>query len=82
MPGGYRYALSEAASEYRLPAPEQMRLVFACRLLTNTPHRQGDYATTDETGRVLQNLLTEDWVLTYWVDHAASEVRIVEVAQV
>jgi hypothetical protein len=51
-------------------------------LLANLPHRDGDYTTIDHTGRILQNLLVDDWVLTYWADDAVKELRITEVVQV
>jgi hypothetical protein len=84
MPGAYTYVLSEAASEYafRLPNAEQTRLARICRALASAPHRMGDYPTSDEVGHVLQNLLMEDWVITYWADHAVREMRITEIVQV
>ncbi len=84
MPDGYTYVLSEAASEFafRLPPAEQKRLAYACRQLTRSPSREGDYATADTAGRRVQNLLLDDWVFTYWADHALKELRIVEVVQV
>jgi hypothetical protein len=51
-------------------------------LLANLPHRDGDYTTIDHTSRILQNLLVDDWVLTYWADDAVKELRITEVVQV
>ncbi|HXC02521.1 MAG TPA: hypothetical protein VNU49_07690 [Opitutaceae bacterium] len=65
-----------------MPRAEQQRLATACRLLASMPHSEGDYTTTDHTGRVLQNLLIDDWVLTYWADDAVKELRITEVVQV
>jgi hypothetical protein len=84
MSAGYSYVLSEVASAFafRLPRAEQQRLATACRLLASMPHSEGDYTTTDHTGRVLQNLLIDDWVLTYWADDAVKELRITEVVQV
>jgi hypothetical protein len=84
MSAGYSYVLSEIASAFafRLPPAEQQRLTRACRLLANLPHRDGDYTTIDHTGRILQNLLVDDWVLTYWADDAVKELRITEVVQV
>jgi hypothetical protein len=84
MAGGYSYVLSEAASDFafRLPRREQYRLADVCRRLAAQPHREGDYATTDHTGRLVQNLLLDDWVITFWADHAMKELRITEVVQV
>jgi len=76
--------LSEAASEYafRLPPAEQKRLARILRLLASDPNRSGDYLTTGEDGRIMQNLLVEDWVVTYWADHAVKELRVAEAVQV
>ena len=81
---GYTYALAEAASEYafRLSKREQQRVAKICRTLAGSPQRLGSYTTSDQTGRSLQNLLMDDWVITYWADHAVKEVRIVEVMRV
>ena len=81
---GYRYVIAQQAADFalRLPPSEQQRLASACRLLAAQPFRTGDYSTRDDAGRMLQNLLIDDWVLTYWSDHAVKEVRIVELAQV
>jgi hypothetical protein len=84
MPGGYAYVLSETASEFafRLTTSEQKRLCLACRQLARDPFKEGNYATTDVAGRHVQNLLLDDWVFTYWADHALKELRITEVVQV
>lgn len=84
MPAGYSYVLAEAADDFarRLPSAEQRRLAIALRLLASNPARSGDYTTKDGSGRVLQNLLIDDWVVTYWPDHAVKEVRITDVAHV
>jgi hypothetical protein len=81
---GYSYALSEQACEFafRLPRAEQRRLARSFRLLASLPLQTGDYTTTDDAGRVLQNILIDDWVVTYWADHAMKELRVTEVVQV
>ncbi len=84
MPVGYSYVLSEVATNFALglPRKEQHRFAMVCRILADSPHRNGDYVTTDHAGRILQNLLIDDWVITYWTDHATKELRIVELVQV
>ena len=84
MAAGYSYVLAEAAGEFafRLSRREQRRLAAACRQLAGHPFREGDYVTRDHLGRVLQNLLVDDWVITYWADHAVKELRITEIVQV
>lgn len=80
----YSYVLAETAGEFafRLPRREQQRLAKICRLLASLPSTEGDYVTKDHTGRALQNLLVDDWVVTYWADHAVKELRITEIVQV
>lgn len=84
MAAGYSYVLAEAASEFafRLPRAEQRRLASALRLLASQPHREGDYVTKDDAGRIMQNLLLDDWVITCWADHAVKELRITDIVQV
>ena len=84
MAVGYTYVLSEAASEvaFRLPRSEQNRLAAVCRSLAGSPFKFGDYTAKDDAGRVLQNLLIDDWVVTNWADHAVKELRITEVVQI
>jgi hypothetical protein len=57
-------------------------LVRVLRLLADSPHRSGDYVTNEQDGRALQNLLVDDWVITFWADHAVKELRVTEVVQV
>lgn len=78
------YVLAEVAGEFafRLPRREQQRLTIICRQLAGDPFGEGDYVTKDQTGRALQNRLLEDWVVTYWADHAVKELRITEIVQV
>lgn len=84
MPASYSYVLGEAAINFALTLPrkEQHRLALAFRALAAAPHRTGDYSTTDHTGRILHHRLIDDWVVTYWADHAGKELRIVDVAQI
>jgi hypothetical protein len=39
-------------------------------------------ATTDESGRPVQHILLGEFHLSYWPDHAARELRIVEIDEV
>jgi len=84
MGSGYPCVLAEPVCEaaFRLTPREQIRLARLCRRLANDPFCSGDYETRDRAGRTLQNLLLDDWVITFWTDHAAMEVRIIEAARV
>jgi len=46
------------------------------------PSQIGDYQTSDANGRVIENLLLEGYLFTYWIDHGSREVRITEILSV
>lgn len=46
--------------------------------LAKNPYQTGDFIDTDESGRPYDVKLMDDLVVTYWVDHLAKEVRIVD----
>ena len=46
------------------------------------PFQIGDYQTADAAGHEVDNLLLDDFLFTYWVDHAVKEVRITEITKV
>ena len=41
------------------------------------PFRKGDLQQRDTTGRVHEVALFDDWLVTYWPDHAVKEIRVV-----
>jgi hypothetical protein len=46
------------------------------------PFRTGDFQQRDASGRTNQVLLHGDWLLTFWSDHAACEIHVVNLEQV
>ena len=46
------------------------------------PFEVGDYRSEDAAGHTLENLLIDDFIFTYWVDHAVTGVQITEVIKV
>ncbi|MBI5766496.1 MAG: hypothetical protein HZA93_01785 [Verrucomicrobia bacterium] len=47
--------------------------------LTQRPFEPGDYREPGLAGREYEVRLRDDVIVTWWVDHAAREVRIVRV---
>ena len=45
------------------------------------PCQVSDYRSHDAAGREVEILLLGEYVLTYWIDHALKEVRIVEIVR-
>jgi len=61
-------------------ARDQERFCDFVESLADNPFRDGDATTLDEHGRVIQVKLLGRLVLFYWADHAAREVRVVDLA--
>lgn len=50
--------------------------------LSGDPNKTGDYSERDETGRNLEIKVIGSFAITYWADHAAAEVKVVDVRRV
>jgi hypothetical protein len=46
------------------------------------PFQVSDYREADAAGRMVGNLLCDDYLFSYWVDHASREVRITNIIKV
>jgi len=57
--------------------PTQRRLLRLLDDLKTNPFRRGDFQESDADGRLNEVLLVDDWLVTFWSDHAAREMRIV-----
>lgn len=83
MPEFRQYSLvfSEPAADFILALSSRRRRKVRDSLgrLSRDPFLRSDYAVTDDSGRVIEHLLIEDFVFAYWLDHAEREVRIVDI---
>ena len=61
---------------------EQRRLTVILDDVKAAPFRPGDLQERDAQGRVHEVLVVGDWLLTYWLDHAARELRVVRLEHV
>jgi len=83
MPETWHYGLvfSEPAADFILALPLRRRRKvreLAGRLAFD-PFVRSDYAVHDDSGRTIDHLLIDDFVFAYWLDHAAREIRIVDI---
>ncbi len=80
----YRHVLDYEVSEAILSISRLQReeLVVIFRLLANDPFLQGDSSFRDTLGRQIQKRRFGRWCVSYWTDHAVSEVRILGVQQI
>ena len=81
---GYESHLSSHATSFVISlSKRRQRIVLdLADQIADQPFETGDYQMLDATGRSIENLLIEEYLFTYWVDHASREVRITEIAQV
>ena len=77
----YRYVIDQVADETMalLPRREQRRLRDLFRRLAEHPFAESEQRVVDADGRVNDVITTGRFVVTYWVDHAVSQVRIAAV---
>lgn len=86
MPEFARYhpTFSELATEFvlSLPRRRQRKIMNRARELANDPFLVSDYRLTDAEGRMIDHLLVEGVVFSYWVDHPAKLVMVTEIEDV
>jgi hypothetical protein len=63
----------------RPSAPERHRLIAFLESLSAGPFQKGDYEETDEIGRPVQIKVIGHYALTFWDDHAVSEVKVARI---
>ena len=75
----YDFWLSSEASRSLLssPAPISRRMEQALAALAAHPFREPDFRERGPSGRTYDVTCYENIILTYWVDHATKEVRII-----
>lgn len=80
----YALVLDEVAVKAIVMAAraEQRRLATILDQVKTAPFRAGDYQQRDKTGRMNEVVLFDDWLVTFWSDHAVREIRIVNLEQV
>ncbi len=80
----YQSHLSSEATKFiiELPRRRQRLVLDLADQIARQPFQISDYRTADASGRAVENLLTEGYLFTYWIDHASREVRITEIVAV
>ena len=77
----YAYSLHEWAvlALVGFDNSERRELLDVCEALTRSPNQCGAEQVIDEAGRTNEVIYTAHFRVTYWTDHAAKEVRIMDV---
>jgi hypothetical protein len=77
----YAYAVDESVLQFFATCKgrerEELLRIFA--ELANNPFQPGDYLQKTSSFKELQVKRLGKWLVTYWPDHAVSELRILEV---
>jgi hypothetical protein len=63
-------------------AAGRARLLAALEEVKALPFRRGDFQQRDATGRINEVSLLNEWLVTFWSDHAVAEVHVVNLEQV
>lgn len=50
--------------------------------LKAAPFRGGDLQERDAKGRLCEIVIGADWLVTFWVDHAVREIRVLRLESV
>jgi hypothetical protein len=75
------FAEEVAAFIVELPRAKQRNILALARTLAAQPFRVSDYVLRDDSGREIENISLGGWIISYWVDHAVKEVRIVDISE-
>jgi hypothetical protein len=80
----YALVLSEQAAITLAMAArrEQRKLTVILDVIKASPFRAGDLKERDTQGRVHEVLIAEEWLVTFWPDHAVHELRVVRLERV
>jgi hypothetical protein len=74
------YLRREAIDSLRLIRPKvRQGIAGFIDSLAADPFTRGDFQEKDETGRDLEIKIIGNYAITFWVDHAVQEVKIVDI---
>jgi hypothetical protein len=80
----WKVVLDEDAFHFFLSrrAQERKRLLTVFAQLRNDPYQKTSYTAKDSTGRDLSISVVQPFLITFWLDAAVTEIRIVNIQKV
>lgn len=80
-PSGYSAELSAEVGRFISSLPKRQRNSVFDLLdkIAASPHGISDYQCYDGKGRLLETVSVDRYLITFWLDHAVKELRVVEV---
>lgn len=61
------------------PKRRQRKIMDRAYELAHYPFLESDYRLADENGRMVEHMLIDGVVFSYWIDHATKLVMITEI---
>jgi hypothetical protein len=72
--------INQAALDLAPSSGIQRKLILGfVRSLANAPFTKGDFSERDDSGREVQVKVIGGYAVTYWSDHAVSEVKVTHI---
>jgi hypothetical protein len=62
----------------RTGAQRERLMKFICSLAAN-PDARGDFSEKDDAGRTVQVKIVGRYAVTFWADHAVSEIKVTHI---
>ena len=75
-------SLEAVAFVVALPKRKQRVVLDLADQIARHPFQIRDAQTVDSVGRMVESVLLEGYLFSFWVDHASREVRISEIIRV
>ena len=81
---GYRSHLSLEAAAFlvSLTKRRQKRVLDLADQIARHSFKVGESRSVDAEGQAVENLLLDQYLFSYWIDHSSREVRISEIIKV
>jgi hypothetical protein len=80
----WKLVLDESSFQFfiGLRAPERRRVLYVLDQLKRNPQQERHFVMADSTGRRLSVLALKPFLISYWLDSLALEVRVVDIQRV
>lgn len=73
------YINQEALRSAPRSAPQRKAVMDFIHSLAAAPHTTGDFTESDEVGRTVNVKIVGRFAITFWADHAVSEVKVTHI---
>jgi hypothetical protein len=76
----YKIYINQAALDFAPRSGSQRdQMIQFIRSLADNPNTSGDFSEQDDSGRGVQVKIVGRFAITFWADHAVSEIKITHI---